>query len=401
MDVFRITGKDSEMTPPRSKNKPSQLFCFSALSSFWCFSSAIVMFQRTFLILVLFLASAVFLFTSCGEKEEYDDEEEYHKKERYVDKEDDDEEYDDEEEYRKKTGKKKAASVKAPLKGQEDFEKGKAYLVAQDYKTAVMQFALAANQGHPEAQYYVGLSYAEGKGVEKDMTEAVKWFKQAAEQGNADAMFKLGLACYEGDGMPLDLDEAAKWFRKAAEHGNADAREKLDSMKEILALYESAKKGSVSAIFNLGAAFYFGKQGMRENKEEAIKWWKKAAEAGLLEAQYNLGAYYHNNHLYYTAAEWYRKAAEQGNAKAMNTLGFYYEYGEGVRQDTNEAIKWYTKAAEKGNADAMYNLGSIYMIQYDLGGKNTKDEAIKWYRKAAALGNTEARDVLREMGIRN
>ena len=51
-------------------------------------------------------------------------------------------------------------------KGQDEFEKGKALYTAQDYKTAVTQFALAADKGHAEAQYIIGRCYAEGKGVE-------------------------------------------------------------------------------------------------------------------------------------------------------------------------------------------------------------------------------------------
>ena len=77
-------------------------------------------------------------------------------------------------------------------KGQDEFEKGKALYTAQDYKTAVTQFALAADKGHAEAQYIIGRCYAEGKGVEQDMSEAVKWYRKAADNGNEDAKRNLG-----------------------------------------------------------------------------------------------------------------------------------------------------------------------------------------------------------------
>ena len=242
------------------------------------------------------------------------------------------------------------------------------------------------------------MCFSEGKGVRRDYAEAIKWFKKAAEQKNPDALYQLGLASYEGKGVPLDLDEAIKWFKKAAKKGNADAQEKLDSMKELVELYESAKKGNSTALFNLGAAYYFGQKGVQTNEEEAIKWWKKAAEAGVLEAQYNLGAYYHNHHRYSAAAEWYRKAAEQGEVEAMNKLAFYYEFGEGVRRDMNEAIKWWKKAAGKGNSDAMVDLGDYYLMLYTNEGR---EEAIKWYRKAAALGNFKAIEALSNLGIKD
>ncbi|SCY43233.1 Sel1 repeat-containing protein, partial [Legionella israelensis DSM 19235] len=56
------------------------------------------------------------------------------------------------------------------------------------------------------------------------------------------------------------------------------------------------------------------------------------------------------------AVHWYRMAAEQGNATAQNNLGFAYEYGEGVDKDEKEAVRWYRMAAEQGNAAALDNL---------------------------------------------
>ena len=55
---------------------------------------------------------------------------------------------------------------------------------------------------------------------------------------------------------------------------------------------------------------------------------------------------------YKMAAEWYRKAAEQGYSEAQYNLGMCYEAGRGVEQDDKEAVEWYRKAAEKGNKDA-------------------------------------------------
>ena len=52
------------------------------------------------------------------------------------------------------------------------------------------------------------------------------------------------------------------------------------------------------------------------------------------------------------AVRWYRKAAEQGNANAQCNLGMAYQSGEGVRQDYEEARKWYRRAIEGGNEHA-------------------------------------------------
>ena len=55
------------------------------------------------------------------------------------------------------------------------------------------------------------------------------------------------------------------------------------------------------------------------------------------------------------AAKWYRLAAEQGNAKAQNNLGVMYSNGEGVIQDNKEAYIWFSLAAIEGDEDAKEN----------------------------------------------
>ena len=40
----------------------------------------------------------------------------------------------------------------------------------------------SARIGLPEAQYQVGLMYANGVGVEQDFTQALHWLRQAAER---------------------------------------------------------------------------------------------------------------------------------------------------------------------------------------------------------------------------
>ncbi len=49
------------------------------------------------------------------------------------------------------------------------------------------EFQKAAEQGHIEAQYMLGLLYLLGKGVPESRYEATKWLRKAAEQGHSDA----------------------------------------------------------------------------------------------------------------------------------------------------------------------------------------------------------------------
>lgn len=57
--------------------------------------------------------------------------------------------------------------------------------------------------------------------------------------------------------------------------------------------------------------------------------------------------------------EWYRKAAEQGYAEAQYNLGVCYEYGIGVLTDRNKAFEWYNKAAVQGDEAAKHALKKL------------------------------------------
>ena len=126
-----------------------------------------------------------------------------------------------------------------------------------------------------------------------------------------------------------------------------------------------ATLGDARAQCNLGRAYDNG-EGVTQDKEEAAKWYRKAAEQGYAKAQYNLGASYHfgegvEQNLR-EGVKWFRKAAEQGFATAQFGLGECYYHGQGVGQDDKEAIRWYRLAAEQGYDKAQFN--SFRMVQF-------------------------------------
>ena len=81
----------------------------------------------------------------------------------------------------------------------------------------------AAEQGLANAQYNLGIMYANGRGVAKDECTAVKWYRKAAEQGDADAQYNLGVTYHQGQGVPRNLSEALRLFRKAEAAGKPEA----------------------------------------------------------------------------------------------------------------------------------------------------------------------------------
>ena len=87
----------------------------------------------------------------------------------------------------------------------------------------------------------------------------------------------------------------------------------------------------------------------------------------------------------------YQKAADLGNTKAQPAIGFMYSKGEGVTQNSAEALKWFLKAAENGNAKAQIGIG----VRYYTGKGVTQDykEALIWYKKSAEQGNEDAKEI--------
>jgi TPR repeat protein len=218
--------------------------------------------------------------------------------------------------------------------------------------------------------------------LEKDKIEqrrVNKLVTSLAEQGDAKSQFKMGMIYKLGQGVQQDYEEAVRWYRLSAEQGNA------------------------SAQFYLGAMYDDG-QGVPRDYKEAVKWYRLAAEQGHSESQYNFGLAYHRGQGvpqdYKKAFKWLLKSAEQKNLKAQRLiranyykrhkqiaeqgssyaqrfLGANYYLGLGVTQDYAEAAKWYKKAAEQEDRIAQNILGAMYAK-----GKGvSKDfvEAYKWF----------------------
>lgn len=162
-------------------------------------------------------------------------------------------------------------------------------------------------------------------------------------------------------------DEAVDWYRKAAEQGHDGAQN------------------------NLGYLYHNG-EGVTQDFAEAMKWYRKAAEHGNADAQNSLGIRYYNGdgvkQDFAEAVKWWRKAAEQGHINAQFNLACAYYKGQGVLQNVAESIKWLRKAAEQGHAGAQCNLGGLYYNGE--GVMRDFTEAVKWLRKAAEQGHAGA-----------
>ena len=101
--------------------------------------------------------------------------------------------------------------------------------VPRDNAKALHWFRLSAERGWSGAQFNLGMMYNDdGLGVDRDDEEAVYWLRLAAEQGHITAQHNLGVKYANGEGVPADLILAYKWWSLAASKGNDGARANSD-----------------------------------------------------------------------------------------------------------------------------------------------------------------------------
>ena len=103
--------------------------------------------------------------------------------------------------------------------------------VEQSYSKAAYWWEKAAEQGHGDAQFNIGVCYYEGNGIKQSYSKAIYWYKKAAEQGNSDAQYNIGVCYYNGDGVEQSKTKAIYWFRKACNNFEDKACEALNEIK--------------------------------------------------------------------------------------------------------------------------------------------------------------------------
>jgi TPR repeat protein len=101
------------------------------------------------------------------------------------------------------------------------------YGISDEAKFLSIQKLLARTPGRHTAyaEQALGRMHSRGLGTPVDGAEAVKWTKMAAERlpvtnGVAEAQYCLGAFYYEGKAnLKIDDSEAFKWFKRAADNG--------------------------------------------------------------------------------------------------------------------------------------------------------------------------------------
>ena len=116
------------------------------------------------------------------------------------------------------------------------------------------------------------------------------------------------------------------------------------------------------AHFQLGQLYARG-IGVDENKQTALTWFEKAAEAGHPKAQFELARMYWKGDGVtkdkVLSAQWAKAAAEKQVTEAEYLYGALLVNGDGVKRDLPQGIDWITKASKKGHKGAIAALKKL------------------------------------------
>lgn len=214
-----------------------------------------------------------------------------------------------------------------------------------------------AEAGEAEAQYELGVCYAEGRDVPRDLEQTALWMGRAAEQNHAQAQYELAQMHRLGVFGQVNIEESARLARLAAEGGH------------------------MLAAVDLGKCLRSG-TGVERNAEEAARWYRIAADAGVPEGILNLANCYKVGdgvprdmdmacRLFRAAEEISTPLAERWAGEpdvkplevefhgaqwvlmVKQAFGGLYVMGYGAEEDASAEWKLLIQTAQRGNLEAL------------------------------------------------
>jgi uncharacterized protein len=281
---------------------------------------------------------------------------------------------------------KLAAAQPGPLQADAEFQLGRALfgLVEgkRDDAAGLVLFKQAAERGHTGAARAVAKCMAEGLGgCKEDAAGTVHWWKRAAQDGDATAMHLLADSLSTGYGCVVDQKQAAHWRRQAADQGLTEAMTAFalcllngegverDGAAGLALLRQTAERGDPKGMTMLalsllrgdgpGGAANGGEAPVAE-KEEALRWYERAAAEGDGQALCNLGHLYERGDADLQLAPdsarafgLYRGGAEVGHLQSMTNVGGSLLQGTGCVQDEARGFEWLQRSARAGHPHGM------------------------------------------------
>lgn len=315
-------------------------------------------------------------------------------------------------------------------------------------------------ENNAEAQYHVGLCFANGTGVAKNLETAYGWYVKSAEQNFTEGIVSMADALYYGRGVSEDKAAAAKAYERgdqaddvhstymlAVSYENGYGFEKnlttaftlygKAAEKEYAGASDAAKviavpaqywddamvKKDAIAQYKLGCCYSRGNCGVNKDDLQAFKLFRMSADQGNEDALYVVSLCYRDGIGTGKNKEEQKKAlfaaAKKSHVASLATIGDLYRDGNLVNRDFTMSLEYFNKAIEGGleaakSSAAQINKIGLYWKAANDGGAEAQfnlgvcyrdgvqitandDAATLWFEKSAAQGNHEAEYAFAEM----
>lgn len=189
--------------------------------------------------------------------------------------------------------------------------------------------------------------------------------RRRAEQGNAEAVYVFALR---------EMEQGRVAVAAAFKHASAaEPTGPVFKREEVFARWKDVSREKLMeevAKQNREAQYYWGKLGQNEGSDRAkagFIWLQKAAEQGLVPAQFDVGMFYAEKMKYVVvdldnraAAKWFQKAADQGHEESIHQLAeLYWEGGLGW-PDFSQTVPLLQRCVDLGCHRAEYQLAMLY-----------------------------------------
>lgn len=261
--------------------------------------------------------------------------------------------------------------------------------------------------GNSDAQNLLGLAYAEGDGVEKNLNEAERYYEMAIAQGNTAAMHNRANIYFDLSGKGNRL-QAVNFYYEAAKAGSVSSFEMLENITKETERYN----------YHMAASDFLGDLMIEtsDGERSALSFYHQNFDKYLAPQRSIKSIANHatllSSDLYFNIPDRYEHAqlmlervsnCQQGEAfcnsdlkgKALYSnalLHFANRLKLSAEESNKKAHDYLVLAASHGHIQANLDLGALYLA----GDLVTKDytKARVFYESAIDLGSSEASEAL-------
>ena len=213
-----------------------------------------------------------------------------------------------------------------------DVQAGIAALEDGDVARAANAFNQAYQTGDGDGAFYLGRMAEMGLGIDVNLTRATALYVSAAASDSILAFNRLGMMHLSGDGILQDFEKGAQYVCRAAEDGIVEAQ------------------------FTCGSLYMQGK-GVPKDLSQAMQWFKRASDKDHIASTNFLALGYMNGQGVsvepQTAQALFAKSAEKGNALGLHYSGLFAGAPDGPNPDLVLAHMYFNLAAARGYVEAV------------------------------------------------